>query len=110
MERKAASVLPLPVGARIKVFSPARVCGRAEFWIAVKPSKRDRNHSCTAGWSRVSILLMRRRQVQRRFVESAHPVEVVGLGAGLVAPPTDDSREAQCEPALVAGAFLDAVE
>ncbi len=45
---------------------------------------------------------MGRRQVQRRFVEAAHPVQVVGLGAGLVAPPPNDSRKAECEPALVA--------
>jgi hypothetical protein len=44
IERNAASVFPLPVGARMSVFSPASVCGSAAFCILDGAVKRAENH------------------------------------------------------------------
>ncbi len=50
-ERNAASVLPLPVGARRSVLSPRRIAGQASACAGVGASKQRENHSRTAGWN-----------------------------------------------------------
>jgi hypothetical protein len=49
--RKAVSVLPLPVGARINVDSPRAIAGQPWVCGGVAASKEARNHSATAGWN-----------------------------------------------------------
>ena len=49
-QRNAASVLPLPVGARISVDSPRAIAGQPRFCGAVGSAKTAPNHSATAGW------------------------------------------------------------
>src|SRR5438477_9511372 len=52
--RKAASVLPEPVGAEIRVVRPARMCGHPCSCGSVGVPKRWTNQSCTNGWAQVS--------------------------------------------------------
>ena len=47
--KNAASVLPLPVGARINVEFPAAIAGHPCVCGGVGDSKEWRNHSATAG-------------------------------------------------------------
>jgi len=47
--RKAARVLPLPVGARISVDSPRAIGGQPADWAGVGESNDCRNHVSTAG-------------------------------------------------------------
>ena len=47
--RKAARVLPEPVGAEISVGSPARIAGQPAVWGSVGEPNFVRNHSCTMG-------------------------------------------------------------
>jgi hypothetical protein len=47
--RKAASVLPDPVGAQISVCSPARMCGHPSTWGGVGDGNELANHPATAG-------------------------------------------------------------
>src|ERR1700733_6890550 len=49
--RNAASVLPEPVGAEIRVFCPARICGQPCSCGSVGVPKRWTNHSATRGWA-----------------------------------------------------------
>ena len=48
-ERNAASVLPLPVGAQISVWSPAVMGGQPWIWAAVGSGNAAPNHARTAG-------------------------------------------------------------
>ncbi len=48
-ERKAASVLPLPVGAQMSVCWPAVIGGQPRAWAAVGVGKDAPNHARTAG-------------------------------------------------------------
>ena len=48
-ERKAASVLPLPVGAQIRVCSPAAMGGQPCCWAAVGSGNDVANQARTAG-------------------------------------------------------------
>lgn len=48
--RKAASVLPEPVGAATSVERPPRMDGQARRWASVAEPKDRRNHAATAGW------------------------------------------------------------
>ena len=48
--KNAASVLPLPVGARISVDSPRAIAGHPRFCGVVASAKMLRNYSATAGW------------------------------------------------------------
>ncbi len=48
--RKAASVLPEPVGARRSVLSLREMGGQPSVWAAVGSPNVERNHSATAGW------------------------------------------------------------
>src|SRR5262245_7445800 len=50
-ERKAASVLPEPVGAAIRVWRPSRMAGQPSRCGSVGSPKRPANHSRTAGWN-----------------------------------------------------------
>src|SRR4051795_1708498 len=50
-DRKAASVLPDPVGAATSVCRPARIAGQASSCAGVGPGKADENHAATAGWN-----------------------------------------------------------
>jgi len=47
--RKAASVLPDPVGAAISVCRPAWIEGQACFWAGVGDAKQRPNQAATAG-------------------------------------------------------------
>ena len=47
--RKAASVLPEPVGAAISTFRPALMAGQASACAGVGPAKLCWNHAPTAG-------------------------------------------------------------
>ena len=47
--RNAASVLPLPVGAWIRVWRPAAMLAQPSTWAGVGAAKAERNHSATAG-------------------------------------------------------------
>src|SRR5262245_25440921 len=47
--RKAASVLPDPVGARMSVWSPAAIAGHPSDWAAVGAGKLVENQAWTAG-------------------------------------------------------------
>ena len=46
---KAASVLPLPVGAQISVCSPAAMCGHPSSWAFVGSGNDAANQARTAG-------------------------------------------------------------
>src|SRR5262245_50664932 len=50
--RKAASVLPEPVGAKISVERPAWISGQPSSCARVGPENVSANHSATAGWKR----------------------------------------------------------
>ena len=47
--RNAARVLPLPVGAWIRVWRPAAMLAQPWAWAGVGAAKAERNHSATAG-------------------------------------------------------------
>src|ERR1700761_325025 len=51
--RKAASVLPEPVGAEMSVGGRARMAGQPSICGSVAEPKRERNHSWTMGWAHV---------------------------------------------------------
>ncbi len=53
-ERNAASVFPLPVGARSRVESPRWMAGQAPDCAGVGPAKEPANQSRTAGWNGIS--------------------------------------------------------
>src|ERR1700761_5727177 len=48
--RNAASVFPVPVGARISVDSPRAIAGQPSIWGRVGSVKTASNQSRTAGW------------------------------------------------------------
>jgi hypothetical protein len=52
--RKAASVLPDPVGAAMRVWRPALIAGHASACAGVGEAKLSANQLTTAGWNRVS--------------------------------------------------------
>src|SRR5208337_4723499 len=52
--RKAASVLPDPVGAEISVVRPARISGQPCSCGSVGEPKRPKNHSATSGCAQAS--------------------------------------------------------
>ncbi len=52
--RKAASVLPEPVGAATSVVSPARMRGQPSACASVGRSKRRSNQARTTGWKAAS--------------------------------------------------------
>src|ERR1700674_536367 len=49
--RKAARVLPDPVGAEISVVRPASICGQPCSCGSVGVPNLRTNHSCTIGWA-----------------------------------------------------------
>src|SRR4051812_15620764 len=51
-QRNAASVLPLPVGARMRVDSPRAIAGQPCCWGGVGVAKLARNQSATDEWNR----------------------------------------------------------
>src|ERR1700722_16446137 len=55
-DMKAASVLPDPVGAAMRVWRPALIAGHASACAGVGGAKLSRNQFATAGWNRVSTL------------------------------------------------------
>jgi hypothetical protein len=59
-QRNAASVLPLPVGARISVDSPRAIAGHPSCCGLVGSGNAALNHSRTAGWKISSADLERR--------------------------------------------------
>src|ERR1700739_1792400 len=48
--RNAVSVLPVPVGARMRALSPRAMTGQPNLWGAVGASNTARNHSVVTGW------------------------------------------------------------
>ena len=52
-QRKAARVLPDPVGARISVWSPAAMAGQPCAWAAVGAGNEVANHARTGALKRV---------------------------------------------------------
>src|SRR4051794_23786349 len=54
--RKAARVLPLPVGARIRVWSPSAIAGHPWAWASVGAGKLDSNHALTGAENRSSAI------------------------------------------------------
>jgi hypothetical protein len=52
--RKAARVLPDPVGAEIRVVRPARMCGQPCSCGSVGDPNRSTNHSATRGCAQAS--------------------------------------------------------
>src|ERR1019366_1181231 len=50
--RKAARVLPVPVGARMRVDSPRAMAGQPSCWGRVGAGKTASNHARTGGWKR----------------------------------------------------------
>ena len=48
-DRNAASVLPLPVGAQMRVWSPAMMGGQPPIWAAVGSGNDAPNQARTAG-------------------------------------------------------------
>jgi len=56
-QRKAASVLPEPVGAAIKVARPAAICAQPSFCGAVGPFwKCSANQRWTRGWNEFDLI------------------------------------------------------
>ena len=53
-QRKAVRVLPVPVGARMRVESPRAMAGQPSRCGAVVWPKVERNHSAVMGWKRLS--------------------------------------------------------
>src|SRR5277367_739767 len=62
--RNAASVLPDPVGAAMRVCRPALIAGHASACAAVGPAKVSANQFATAGWNSVSRAPDRRGAVE----------------------------------------------
>jgi hypothetical protein len=58
--RKAASVLPDPVGAAMRVWRPALIAGHASACAAVGSAKLSANQFATAGWNSASTAPDRR--------------------------------------------------
>src|SRR3954462_4934569 len=54
-QRNAASVLPVPVGAKINEESPREIAGQPRIWGRVGPVKTAKNQSRTAGWKRSRV-------------------------------------------------------
>src|ERR1017187_4774878 len=50
--RKAARVLPVPVGARMRVDSPRAIAGQPSCWGRVGAGKTASNQARTGGWKR----------------------------------------------------------
>ncbi len=48
--RKAVRVLPLPVGAAIRVWSPVAMAGQPRDWGSVGASNREANQAWIRGW------------------------------------------------------------
>ena len=53
-QRKAVRVLPVPVGARMRVLSPRAMAGQPRRWGVVGVPSAARNHSRVTGWKRAS--------------------------------------------------------
>ena len=53
-QRKAVRVLPVPVGARMRVESPRAMAGQPSRCGAVISAKVERNHAAVMGWKRLS--------------------------------------------------------
>src|ERR1700726_4043357 len=64
--RKAASVLPDPVGAAMSVWRPALIAGHASACAGVGEAKVSANQLATAGWNRVSTTDDGRDAAERR--------------------------------------------
>src|SRR5688572_24923062 len=76
--RKAVSVLPLPVGARISVESPRAIGGQPRFCGAVASANTAWNHWSTAGWKRPT------RLSNYEMVVRAHPAHTDPVAPGRV--------------------------
>src|SRR3954468_6198268 len=75
--RKAVSVLPLPVGARMRVDSPSAIAGQPSACGRVGASKAELNHMRVAGEKRASGSI-----VERTPTSSSYNVRLFILGTG----------------------------
>src|SRR5690349_15641679 len=66
-ERKAANVLPEPVGAAMRAFLPAAIRGQARRCGSVGSRKRDSNQRAMTGWKPDNDMM----EIWRRFPEAA---------------------------------------
>src|SRR3954447_10363210 len=80
-QRKAASVLPEPVGADSSTSSPRAIAGHAWSWAAVGSSKARRNHSRTWGVNDSSDACFIRPTSVSRPAQVAGARSVLALGA-----------------------------
>src|SRR5512142_48053 len=82
-DRNAASVLPLPVGARTSVESPRWMAGQACAWAGVGAPKDRRNHAVTAPWNGSSPALAPAADIREVVV---HPADARPGGAARPRP------------------------
>src|SRR3954453_12259010 len=75
--RKAASVLPEPVGAAIRVWRPAWISGQRRACGSVGEPKRFSNQEATAGWKLASGMALLWRKTGGRS-----PGRITGTGGG----------------------------
>src|ERR1700688_2224062 len=74
--RNAASVLPEPVGAAIRVLRPATIEGQARSWGSVGVPNRERNQAATAGWKGLSGITVPDREDEGRGPCRAPPASL----------------------------------
>src|ERR1700677_320539 len=120
--RKAASVLPEPVGAAMRVWRPALIAGQASACAGVGEAKLSANQSATAGWNRVSRPVagrdagerlrapVREVEVEAKSVSkllgpqtdaaTSVPGSIYGAGSGLVILASFACRKRRLGPAL----------
>jgi hypothetical protein len=67
--RNAVSVLPLPVGAVMRVDSPPAIAGQPCRCGRVGAAKAEENHDATGAWKRVRTLAAIGRIMLRMFVQ-----------------------------------------
>src|SRR4051812_50182919 len=79
--RKAASVLPDPVGAEMRTYSPEAIAGHACSWASVGAANAASNQSRTAGenWSSGIVLRVRRAATAGLSVSDASARRPAGL-------------------------------
>src|SRR5579884_3788234 len=95
--RKAARVLPEPVGAAISTCRPACIAGHASACAAVGAAKRDANQSATAGWKPASAASR----------AGAAPVSGGGCGSGAAGGMAETIRERRGGRSTLFGRALD---
>src|ERR1700683_1737685 len=116
--RKAASVLPLPVGEETRVEWPSRISGTAKSCAGAKWPNRPRTHRASAGCSAAASCASESRGAATLGSIGKGPAgrqapagfQGVDVRHRLVGPDAVYPREAQGEAALVPVARVDGVE